>query len=72
MTYITDTEARGTCTSRDDSNLALDWLWVAANARTPQERRYCLERARVIDPTSLRLLREGAPRHGRALRSRAA
>jgi hypothetical protein len=36
----------------ENSNLELDWLWYAANMTSDAERRYCLERARAINPES--------------------
>jgi hypothetical protein len=35
---------------REDSNLAMDWLWRANLLHDEQERQYCLHRARYIDP----------------------
>src|SRR5215813_11210984 len=37
---------------RDDSNLAMDWLWLATQVTTDDRRRYCLRRALLIDPAS--------------------
>jgi hypothetical protein len=37
---------------RDNSNLELDWLWLATQVTRDAERRYCLERALVINPHS--------------------
>ncbi len=34
----------------DDSNLELDWLWLAAQVTRDVERRYCLQRALTINP----------------------
>jgi hypothetical protein len=36
----------------EDSNLELDWLWVAAQVTRDVERRYCLQRALTINPHS--------------------
>ena len=36
----------------DDSNLELDWLWLAAQVTRTVERRYCLQRALYINPHS--------------------
>jgi hypothetical protein len=36
----------------DDSNLELDWLWLAAQVTRDVERRYCLQRALHINPHS--------------------
>ncbi len=35
---------------REDSNLAMDWLWLANSLEDEQERQYCLQRAHYIDP----------------------
>jgi hypothetical protein len=35
---------------REDSNLAMDWLWWATRVTSPADRRHCLERALRIDP----------------------
>ena len=35
---------------REDSNLAMDWLWLASLLEDEQERQYCLQRAHYIDP----------------------
>ncbi|MBC8075675.1 MAG: hypothetical protein H7Y32_06320 [Chloroflexales bacterium] len=35
---------------RDNSNLELDWLWQAGRLSSPAERRYCYQRALVINP----------------------
>ncbi len=35
---------------REDSNLAMDWLWLASLLEDEQERQYCLHRAHYIDP----------------------
>jgi hypothetical protein len=36
----------------DDSNQELDWLWVYVQVTREDQRRYCLERALVINPKS--------------------
>ncbi len=36
----------------EGSNLELDWIWYAAQLSALDERRYCLERARYINPAS--------------------
>lgn len=36
----------------EDSNLELDWLWLAAQVTRDVERRYCLQRALTINPHS--------------------
>jgi hypothetical protein len=35
----------------EDSNLAMDWLWLADLLDDELERQYCLHRAHYIDPT---------------------
>jgi len=37
---------------RDDSNLELDWLWLASQVSRDSERLYCYERALAINPRS--------------------
>ena len=37
---------------RKNSNLELDWLWLATQVTRDAERRYCLERALYINPRS--------------------
>jgi hypothetical protein len=37
---------------RDDSNLEMDWLWLASKVVREHERRYCLKRALLINPHS--------------------
>ena len=37
---------------RDNSNLEMDWLWLATQVTHAAERRYCLERALYINPHS--------------------
>jgi hypothetical protein len=37
---------------REESNLAMDWLWCAAQMTNPGARRYCIERALTLDPDS--------------------
>ena len=36
----------------ENSNLEMDWLWYAANMTGDVERRYCLDRALMINPHS--------------------
>jgi hypothetical protein len=43
---------------RDDSNQELDWLWAHVQVTREDQRRYCLERARAINPKSEMALRE--------------
>src|SRR5215470_10608270 len=38
---------------REDSNLALDWLYVADKVSDDLEREYCLKRAYYIDPNCI-------------------
>src|SRR5690349_24711080 len=38
---------------RDNSNLELDWLWLATQATLAAEQRYCYERALYINPASV-------------------
>jgi hypothetical protein len=53
---------------RDDSNQELDWLWVYVQVTREDQRRYCLERALVINPKSELALRELAQlRSGRRI-----
>lgn len=42
----------------DDSNLEMDWLWLATQVVREHERRYCLERALRINPQSEMAQRE--------------
>lgn len=35
---------------REDSNLAMDWLWLATLLEDEQEHQYCLQRVHYIDP----------------------
>jgi hypothetical protein len=37
---------------RENSNLEMDWLWLASRVSSQSERRYCLERALAINPRS--------------------
>jgi hypothetical protein len=37
---------------RDDSNLEMDWLWLATRVESNWLRRYCLQRALLINPHS--------------------
>jgi hypothetical protein len=37
---------------REDSNLAMDWLWYAAQIADDAKRHYCVERALAINPDS--------------------
>jgi hypothetical protein len=37
---------------RDDSNIAMDWLWLFSQVSSAAEQRYCLDRALQIDPHS--------------------
>jgi len=37
---------------RDDSNLEMDWLWLATKVQTDGQRAYCLRRALRINPRS--------------------
>jgi hypothetical protein len=37
---------------REDSNLEMDWLWLATQVRTDGQRAYCLRRALRINPRS--------------------
>jgi hypothetical protein len=43
---------------REDSNLEMDWLWLATQVASSGQRRYCLRRALAINPES-RLARRG-------------
>ena len=43
---------------REDSNLEMDWLWLATQVTSDGERRYCLQRALAINPES-RFARRG-------------
>jgi hypothetical protein len=36
----------------DDSNLEMDWLWLATQVTSDSQRRYCLQRALRINPHS--------------------
>ncbi|SRR5258707_14903589 len=38
---------------RKDSNLAMDWLWLAGQLEDPNERQYCVKRAHYIDPNNV-------------------
>ena len=38
---------------QEDSNLEMDWLWLATQVISDGERRYCLQRALAINPGSL-------------------
>src|SRR5262249_30607704 len=38
---------------RHDSNLAMDWLWLATQLDDEDERQYCMQRAHYIDPNSI-------------------
>jgi hypothetical protein len=38
---------------RDNSNLELDWLWLATKVLTDGQRAYCLRRAQRISPRSM-------------------
>ena len=42
---------------RDDSNLEMDWLWLATKVQTDGQRAYCLRRAIRINPQSALALR---------------
>jgi len=37
---------------QDNSNLEMDWLWLATQVSRDTERRYCLERAFYINPAN--------------------
>ena len=37
---------------RDDSHIAMDWLWLFSQVSSVAEQRYCLDRALAIDPHS--------------------
>jgi hypothetical protein len=37
---------------RDNSNIAMDWLWLFSQVSSAAEQRYCLDRALAIDPHS--------------------
>ena len=37
---------------REDSNLEMDWLWLATKVQTESQRAYCLRRALRINPRS--------------------
>jgi hypothetical protein len=37
---------------REDSNLEMDWLWLATRVSSPAQRRYALRRALRINPHS--------------------
>ncbi len=38
---------------RENSNIELDWLWLATRVAREGERRYCLEQALRINPCSV-------------------
>ncbi len=42
---------------RDDSNLEMDWLWLATKVRTDGQRSYCLRWALRINPRSALAMR---------------
>jgi len=46
---------------RDDSSLEMDWLWLATKVESSWLRRYCLQRALLINPHSA-LARRGLAR----------
>jgi hypothetical protein len=55
---------------REDSNLEMDWLWLATQVRTDGQRAYCLRRALRINPRSAlatRGLRQVRRRPGKPL-----
>jgi hypothetical protein len=37
---------------REDSNLEMDWLWLASRVSEDGQRRYCFRRALAINPES--------------------
>ena len=37
---------------QEDSNLEMDWLWLATKVSSDGQRRYCLRRALAINPES--------------------
>jgi hypothetical protein len=37
---------------REDSNLEMDWLWLATKVTSDGQRAYCLHRALLINPQS--------------------
>ena len=37
---------------RENSNLEMDWLWLATRVSSDGQRRYCLRRALTINPES--------------------
>ena len=37
---------------REDSNLEMDWLWLATKVSADGQRAYCLHRALLINPQS--------------------
>jgi hypothetical protein len=37
---------------REDSNLEMDWLWLASRVSDDGQRRYCFRRALAINPES--------------------
>ena len=43
---------------QEDSNLEMDWLWLATRVGCDGQRRYCLRRALTINPES-RLAQRG-------------
>ena len=43
---------------REDSNLEMDWLWLATQVPSDGQRAYCLQRALAIHPES-RLAQRG-------------
>jgi hypothetical protein len=43
---------------REDSNLEMDWLWLATQVTSNGQRAYCLRRALLINPDS-RLAQRG-------------
>ena len=43
---------------REDSNLEMDWLWLATQVTSDAQRAYCLQRALAIHPES-RLVQRG-------------
>jgi hypothetical protein len=46
---------------REDSNLEMDWLWLATQVTADGQRAYCLRRALAINPES-RLAQRGLAR----------
>jgi 7-cyano-7-deazaguanine synthase in queuosine biosynthesis len=51
--------ARFTEALRDNSNLAMDWLWLASQLDDALERQYCVKRAHYIDPDSVAVCQPG-------------